>query len=252
MDVIAMHKQARIGKAALASALLCSALLLAVSAGCGEGTKESEAASELSMDEMWTRAQEADSDIDSWHMEITSYYENTQYGSGQIQSIIIEVNGEDIHEQDLLLGQVYFEYKVVDGKQYNKDMTDGTWFEVPADGDSSSATEYTSQFLELPDLAESQENLGTESIDEEDAEHFKFTLTSDGVNQMFQAQPSFDFSENAGGEVDVWIDSDEYYLVRYELLIRGAIITEKIGKGDIRFVVSIRDINEPIEITPPI
>jgi hypothetical protein len=34
-------------------------------------------------------------------------------------------------------------------------------------------------------------------------------------------------------------------------VIRNAIIPEKIGNGDIRFVVSIRDINEPIEITPP-
>ncbi len=247
-----MSKQARIARAAPALALICSLLLLAVSAGCGEGTQETEAASELSMEELWARAQEADSDIDSWHMEIASYYENTQYGSGQIQSIIIDVSGEDIHEQDLLLGQVYFEYKIVDGRQYNKDMTDSTWSEVSVEDGGAGATEYTSQYLELPSLAASQEHLGTEPMDEGDAEHFRFALTSLGVKEMFQAQPSFDFSENTGGEVDVWIDSDEYYLVRYELLIRDAIIPEKIGKGNIRFVVSIRDINEPIEITPPV
>ncbi|MBN2028208.1 MAG: hypothetical protein JW854_15775 [Actinobacteria bacterium] len=240
-------------KAAAAGVLAFSFLLLAVAVGCGGGEQGSEeAAGDLSMEEMWTRAQEADSNIEAWHMEIASYYENTQYGSGQIQSIIIDVNGEDIHEQDLLLGQVYFEYKRVGDKQYNKDMENGTWSEVPADQDSSSATGYTSQFLELPSMAASQKHVGTETIDEEEAEHFRFTLTPEGVSQMFSTQPSFDFGENTGGEVDVWIDSDEYYLLRYELVIRGAIIPEQIGKGDIRFVVSIRDINEPIEITPPI
>jgi hypothetical protein len=238
-------------KAAVAAALSCSVLLLAVAVGCGGGTQGTEAAGELSMDEMWAKAQEADSGIESWHMEIASYYENTQYGSGQIQSIIIDVNGEDIHEQDLLLGQVYFEYKRVGDKQYNKDMENGTWTEVPAEQDATSASEYTSQFLELPSMAASQEHLGTETLDEEEAEHFHFTLSSDGVKEMFSSQPSFDFSQNTGGDVDVWIDSDEFYLIRYELVIRNAIIPEKIGNGDIRFVVSIRDINEPIEITPP-
>lgn len=248
---IAMRIRTTGHKIVAAGVTACSLLLLAIAVGCGGGTQGTEAASDLGMDEMWARAQEADSGIESWHMEISSYYENTQYGSGQIQSIIIDVNGDDIHEQDLLLGQVYFEYKRVGGKQYNKDMENGTWSEVPAEQETGSASEYTSQFLELPSVAASQEHLGTETIDEEEAEHFSFTLTPEGVTQMFSSQPSFDFSQNTGGEVDVWIDSDEYYLLRYELVIRNAIIPEKIGNGDIRFIVSIRDINEPIEITPP-
>ncbi len=239
-------------KAALTSALFCSSLLLAIAVGCGGGAQEADVASEMSIDELWAMAQEADSAIESWHMEIASYYENTQYGSGQIQSIIIDVDGEDLHEQDLLLGQVYFEYMRVGDKQYNRDMTNGTWSEAPAEQDINNASEYTSQFLELPSLAASQEYVGTETIDEEEVEHFLFTLSSEGVKQMFSTQPSFDFSQNTGGEVDVWIDSDDYFLVRYELVIRNAIIPEKIGNGDIRFVVSIRDINESIEITPPI
>jgi len=51
--------------------------------------------------------------------------------------------------------------------------------------------------------------------------------------------------------VEVWIDSDEYYLLRYEIVIREVIIPEKIGKGDIRFVVNISGVNEPVEIEPP-
>jgi hypothetical protein len=227
-------------------------LLIAVSLGCGGSTDGVEKAGELSIEELWARAEEADTNIESWHMEIASYYENTQYGSGQIQSIIIDVNGEDLHEQDLLLGQVYFEHKRVDGRDYNKDINSGTWSEAPADQGPSDTSEYTSQFLELPSLADTQEHIGVETIEETEAERFRFTLSPDGVKEMFSSQPSFDFSENTGGVVDVWIDNDEYYLVRYELVIRNVIIPEKIGNGDIRFVVSIRDINQPIEITPPI
>jgi hypothetical protein len=228
-------------------------LLLAVSAlGCGGGEEGEEKASELSIEELWARAQEADAAIESWHMEVSSYYENTQYGSGQIQSLIIDVDGEDLHEQDLFLGQVYFEYIRAGDRQYVKDMESGIWSEAPAEQSSTDTSEYTSQFLELPSIAVTQEHVGTETMEETEAERFRFTLSSDGVKDMFSAQPSFDLSENTGGEVDVWIDSDEYYMVRYELVIRNAIIPEKIGHGDIRFVVSIRDINQSIEITPPV
>ncbi|MEW6554016.1 MAG: hypothetical protein AB1384_06995 [Actinomycetota bacterium] len=233
--------------------VLALTLFLVVSGlGCGGSPEGEEKAGELSIDELWARAQEADSAIESWHMEIASYYENTQYGSGQIQSIIIDVSGEDLHEQDLLLGQVYFEYIRTGGRQYVKDMDSGTWNEASAEQPSTDASEYTSRFLELPSVAATQEHVGSETIEGVEAERFRFTLNSDGVKEMFSAQPSFDFSENTGGEVDVWIDSDDYYMVRYELLIRNVIIPEKIGHGDIRFVVSIRDINQPIEITPPV
>lgn len=234
--------------ALLLVAIAGASVLLAYAAGCG-GKKE---AKELSIDDMWQKAAEADTNISSWHMEIASYYENTKYGGGQIQSIIIDVNGDDLHEQDLLLGQVYFEYMRVGGKQYNKDMASGNWTEVPATSTGDTASEVTSQFLELPSVAESQEHVGTETIGDQEAERFHFTLTPQSVIGMFATQPSFDFSQNSGGEVDVWIDSNGYYMLRYELLIRNVIIPEQIGTGDIRFVVNIRDINEPIEITPPI
>lgn len=247
-----MRKPAGKRKLAAVALSIIFSVLLTAAAGCGGGTDETVTAGELSIEELWARAEEADKAIESWHMEIASYYENTQYGSGQIQSIIIDVNGEDVHEQDLLLGQVYFEYMRVADKQYNKDMNSGAWSEVPAGEVSADASEYTSQFLELPSLAETQEHIGSETMEGVETEHFRFTLSPDGVTRMFSAQPSFDFSQNTGGEVDVWIDGTDFYLVRYELVIRDVIIPEKIGNGDIRFVVSIRDINQPIEIKPPI
>ncbi|NPV58520.1 MAG: hypothetical protein HPY75_02510 [Actinobacteria bacterium] len=238
--------------ALLSITLVLAVVLSLVSVGCGGGEGAAKGAGEMTIEELWAAAQEADNDIHSWHMEIASYYERTQYGGGQIQSIIIDVNGEDVHEQDLLLGQVYFEYKRVGGKQYNKDMASGTWKEVPANATNDVAKEYSSKFLELPSLAESQTHVGTEVIGGSEAERFRFNLDPEAVKTMFSGQPSFDFSNNSGGEVEVWIDSDEYYLLRYEMLIRDVIIPEKIGNGDIRFVVNISRINEPVEIEAPI
>ncbi len=249
-----MRRKRALRRSAVPSSFLLLALasITLVALGCGGQGKAVENAGEMTIEELWARAQEADSEIRSWHMEIASYYENTQYGSGQIQSIIMEVSGDDVHEQDLLLGQVYSEYMRVGGRQYNKNMANGAWEEVPAEAGSNSAKEYSSQFLELPSLAESQAHLGQEEVGGSKAEHFRFTLAPEAVKAMFAGRPSFDFSQNKGGEVEVWIDSDEFYLLRYEIIIRNVIIPEKIGNGDIRFVVNISRVNETIEINPPI
>lgn len=236
---------------AFLATFLFLSLLLAFIVGCGGGS-EGKSAGELSIEELWARVQEADANIKSMHMEIAGYYENTQFGGGQIQSIILDFNSEDFHEQQILLGQVYCESIRIGDKYYTKDMDTGTWEEVPLESSSDTASEYTSRFLEIPSIAASQERLGTESIDEKDAEHYHFVLDTEGVTQLFSAQPSYDFSESEGGEVDMWIDSSQYHLLRYDLVIRAILISENIGYGDVRFIVNIRDINEPIEITPPI
>jgi hypothetical protein len=238
-------------KTVLAAVLLLISLLLVISAGCGGGEGE-EGASELSIDELWNKVQEADAGIESRHMETVSYYENTQYGGGESLSIIWDFSGDDYHEQQLLLGQVFFESMRVGGKYYEKKGVSGTWEEMPVESASDEATEYTSRFMELPAIATSQERLGMEAIDGEEAEHIHFVLGTDGVNQLFSSQPSYDFSQSVGGEIDMWIDSSRYYLLRYELVIRNVPISEEMGYGDVRFVVNIRDFNEPIEITPPV
>lgn len=233
-------------------ALSAACLIALVLAGCGGAAGDAEEAREVTIDDVWSKAQEAEKELASWHMEIASYYENTAYGGGPIQSIIIEVEGDDLHEKDLMLGQVYSEYIRAGGKQYSRDMASGAWEEVPVEGEDDDPGErFPSQVMELPSLADSQEYMGTESIDSRDAERFRFTLSPAAVREMFAAQPTFDFSQNRGGVVDVWIDARDYYMSRYELVIKNVGIPEQIGIGDIRFVVNIRDVNEDMDIEPP-
>lgn len=233
----------------LAVPAICISAVLA--AGCGGSA--SPTARALSGEEIWERARAAQRELHSWHMEIASYYENTAFGSGPIQSMIIEVDGDRMRERDMVLGQVYFETVCVGDLCYSKDMETGEWRALPLSAgeavDSDTAEEYHSQFLELPSLAESHEYLGTELIEERETEHFRFILSPESVVRMFANQQSFDFSGNGGGEVEVWIDSESFFLARYVLVIRGVVIPEQIGLGDLRFVVNIRDFNQPIDIS---
>lgn len=59
-------------------------------------------------------------------------------------------------------------------------------------------------------------------------------------------------TSNAGGEVDVWVEEETSFRLKYEALIRNANITEQIGFGDIRVTATITSINEPISIAPPV
>jgi hypothetical protein len=204
------------------------------------------------MTRAWGQAEETEQDVTSMHMEIVLYFENTQYGSGQIESRILDINGDDIHEQDLIFGQVYAEYIRVDGRQYSKDLMNDEWVEVEETPVEDSANEFTSPFWELPDQADEQEFVGTEVIDDSEAMHYRFILSPQSIIEMYTAYEPSDYSDNTGGVVDVWIDKENYYLLKYELVIYNAKISDEIGYGDIKSVVNVRNTNEPIEITAPI
>lgn len=230
------------------SVLFVPALL---AAGCGGSTPQT--AEELSGEEVWARTRQAQESLRSWHMEVASYYENTAYGSGQIQTMIIDVNGDRMREQDLMLGQVYSDTVRIGDRYFAKDLKSGSWKEMEVAAEEaatgSEAGGYTSRFLELPSLAEEQQDLGTEVIDERQAKHLHFRLSPASVAEMFSDRSAFDLTNNEGGEVDVWIDGEDFFILRYVLVIRGVVIPEQIGRGDVRFVVSFRDFNQDIEIT---
>ncbi len=229
--------------------LMGGGLVAAVFTGCGGGGTK---ASKMSIDEVWAKAGDTEKIINSEHMEIAIYYENTTYGSGQARSLIIDLNGKDFHLQNLLFGSVVSEDIQVGGKHYSKDISKSTWSEVAGEAQDTSTTEVNSQFLELPSIASSQERVGTEMLGDVQTEHYRFTLSPDAAIEIFPPTPPADFSTTTGGEVDVWIESSDYNMVRYELVIRNVKITDEIGIGDVRFLVNVTKINEPIEITPPI
>jgi hypothetical protein len=238
----------RLRISALCLAVIVSSLLIAFLGGCGGGGSK---ASKMSIADVWAKAGDTEKTINSEHMEIAIYYENTTYGSGQARSLIIDINGKDFHLQNKLFGSVVSEDIQVGGKHYTKDMGKSTWSEVQGAPADTSTSNVASQFLQLPSIASSQQRVGTETLDQVETEHYRFSLSPEAAVNMFPPTPPADFSTTTGGDVDVWITSSDFNMVRYELIIRNVKITDQIGIGDIRFLVNVTNINQPIEITAP-
>jgi hypothetical protein len=226
------------------SVLLLAAVMLAALPGCGEGTP--------SVEEIWANSQKAEEDINSLHMEIAISYENTQFGGGQIQTTSINVSGDNVQASSALFGQSFSEIIVVGGKQYSRTMGSEEWTEQAATVNRQSVTQQVEGFADLPSVASSFENLGVENLGGKEVYHLSFILTPDEVKGLFKNVQASQLASNTGGEVDVWVETDTYYRVQYEALIRNANITEQIGNGDIRVLTTITSINEPISIAPPV
>ena len=225
-------------------AMLLVAGMLVAFPGCFGG--------EPSVEEIWEESQKAEEDINSLHMEIAIYYENTKFGGGQIQTTSINVSGDNIQASSALFGQSFSELIVVNGKQYTKTMGSEQWEEQAATIDRQTVTQQVEGFADLPTTAASSENLGTETLDGNEVYHLVFTLTPDEVKSLFRNVEATQLAANAGGQVDVWVQKDTDYRVKYEALVKNASITEQIGYGDIRIVTTITSINEPIAISPPV
>jgi hypothetical protein len=242
-----MHaRQVRWGVLLLA-ALTGTCLLFVFIVGCGGGTKGA-----ADIDDVWGKITEANENINSLHREIAIYYENTQFGSGQVESMITDSNGEDVYDRTLIFDQVISEAMYFNGKQYSKDITTNRWEEVPVTSSDIGSTEYGPQLLDLLSQASSKEYMGEENIAGKQVKRWRFSLSPEFATNVFLSQPPFDLSQNMGSEVDLWIGDNNFYIMRCEIVINDVLITNEIGTGDLRFVINFSKINEPVEITPPI
>jgi hypothetical protein len=229
----------------VAAALTLALSMLFIFPGCSGD-------SEPGIEEIWQNSQQAEGEINSLHMEIAIYYENTQFGGGQIQTTSINVSGNNVQASSALFGQSFSEVVVVNGRQYSRFMQSDEWTEEAATINRQSVTKQVEGFANLPDVASSSENLGLENLGGKEVYHLSFTLTPEEVKRLFSSVQASQLAANAGGDIDVWIEKSTNYRVKYEALIRNADITEQIGYGDIRVVTTITSINEPIAITPPV
>lgn len=217
--------------------------LLTAFPGCGKG--------EPTLEEIWEKSTAAQDNITSMHMEIAIFYQNTKFGSGQIQTYTVDVNGDNVHLQNAIFGHTFSEVIVVGGKQYSRAMGEKEWKEQPASLTAQSATEQVKGFSNLPSVASTKENKGVEKLGGKETYHLYFGLAPDEIPNLFTNVPVSQLSAAAGADVDVWVEKDTFYRVKYEAVIKNVLIEEKIGYGDVRIVTNITDINQPISISPP-
>ena len=229
----------------LAVAFISLALLslLAALPGCGKG--------EPTLEEIWEKSMEAQDNITSLHMEIAIFYQNTKFGSGQIQTYTVDVSGNNVHLQNSIFGHTFSEVIVVGGKQYSRAMGEKKWQEQPVSLTAQSATEQVRGFSDLPTVASTKESKGLEKVGGKDCYHLYFGLAPGEISKVFSSVPVSSLSAAAGADIDVWVEKETNYRIKYEALIRNVLIEEKIGYGDVRIVTTITEINQPISISPP-
>ena len=239
-----MRRPGRTRCFAVAAISLAMACLLLTLPGCFGG--------EPSLEEIWEKSTDAQDNITSLHMEIAVLYQNTKFGSGQIQTYTVDVSGNNVHLQNAIFGHTFSEVIVVGGKQYSRVMNETEWNEQPASVTAKGATEQMEGFSNLPSLASSKENKGIEKIGGKEVYHLTFGLSPDSISSLFKSVPVTQLSAAAGGSVDVWVEKETYYRVKYEALVQNVLITEQIGYGDVRVVTNVSEINQPISISPPV
>jgi hypothetical protein len=235
-------RKVRLGTLILAVFLMAS-LMLALP-GCFGG--------DPSVEELWQKSQEADKDINSFHMEVAILYENTKFGGGQIQTYTYDVNGNNVHATGAIFGTSFSEIIVVGGKEYSRMAGGQEWTEQAVSFDRQSVSDQVESFAALPSIASSSQNLGVENLGGSEVYHLNFSLSAQELGELFKnVQPS-QLSSSTGGEVDVWVEKETNYRVKYEALVRNALIDDPVGYGDIRLTINITNINQPINITAPI
>jgi hypothetical protein len=227
----------------LSAAILLGVTLLVAIPGCG-GTP--------SIEEIWQKSQEAEESITSKHYIVNIYYQDTEFGSGLVETTVIDVSGENGHVQRTLFGQDFSEYILVDGKQYSRVMGSDEWTVETALIGIDTATQQIRDLADLPSLASSQENLGLETVSGMEVYHLVFELPPQNVAAAFPSVSASELAANQGATVDVWIDENDFYKVKYQALIKNKLITEQVGYGNMLVLIDITDINEPISITPPV
>jgi outer membrane lipoprotein-sorting protein len=229
--------------AAIFLAILLAASCLLIIPGCG-GQK--------SVGDIWQDMLKADKTIKSMHMNITMSYENTKFGSGQIEGTSVDISGDDVHMQKYLFGQDFAEVIKVNGRQYSRTMGSDKWTEVSVTVNAQSAVDENGQLSNLPSLSSASENQGVVTLDGTSAYHLAFTIPPENVNSVFSSVPAAELTANSGAKVDVWIDKDKFYTLKYEAVINNVLITDQIGYADRRIVNTVSQINEAITITAPI
>jgi len=241
-----------ISKRALAI-VLPALFLVVVLAGCGGDGVSGEVKSLLA------RAQDAAETIDSYRMVLTMFFEGEEAGSVKTEELAIELSGGDISLTDTFFdpesgeGTVIQEVIRIGDRQWAKDLSNGEWIEQEPSLDEEVIESYKPRISEVLPNSESAVVLeGEEEVNGVTASHLRFELSPENVSTLLPDIPQSSLEGNAGGRLDVWVDAEDYHIVKYELLFRDVVIQQGYDNVDVHIVLDITGINQPIEITPPL
>lgn len=221
-------------------------------AGCGGGGISGEVESLL------VKAQDAAGTIDSYHMTLSMFFEGEEVGSLKTEELAIDFSGGDIHLTDTFFdpesgeGAVFREVIRIGDRQWAKDMSSGEWVEQEPDLNQEVVESLKPRISEiLPNSAAATILEGEEEVNGVTASHLRFELSPENVSALLPDIPQSSLEGNTGGQLDVWVDTADYHIVKYELFFRDVVLQQGYENVDIHIVLDITGINQPFEIAPP-
>lgn len=233
--------------------LLVISMLLAFTGCGGNGADSSE------VESMIKRAEEAGEQVDSYHMVLTMYIESEETGSTVTEELVLEISGDDARMLDTIYnpetGESLGSEEVirVGDKQYRKNIGSSQWVEdEEATLSEEAAGGYTTYISEFLTNSISNENLGEEEVNGVTAVHLRFELSPENIRSLMTNVPASSLEGSPGGQVDIWLEKEADYPVRYELLFRGVILGQYVESADVRIVIDITAINQPVTISAPV
>jgi len=226
--------------------------LLPTFCGCGAGSDPN------SVKSLIERAEKAGEQVDSYHMVLTMYIESGELGVIKTEELVMEICGDDARMLDTIYnpdtGESLGSEEVVrvGDAQFRKSIGTDQWVQEEASLSEEAAGGYTTYINEFLTNSISSENLGEEEVNGTTAVHLRFELSPENIRNLMTNIPTSSLEGSPGGQVDIWLQEDTDYPVRYELLFRGVTLGQYVQSADVRIVIEITAINQPVTITAPV
>lgn len=237
------------GTAAALFILVVSMSLL--SGGCGGGDSDS-------VESLIQRAEKAGEQVDSYHMVLTMYIEGEELGVIKTEELVMEISGDDARMLDTIYnpdtGESLGSEEVVrvGDAQFRKSIGTDQWVQEEASLSEEAAGGYTTYISEFLTNSVSSRNMGEEEVEGITSVHLRFELSQENIRNLMTNIPASNLEGSPGGQVDIWLQKETNYPVRYELLFRGVALGQFAESADVRIVIAISSINQPVTITPPL
>jgi hypothetical protein len=204
------------------------------------------------------------SNMTSYHMTVSSFGDSQDLGKVQAEELAVDISGDNLRLTDTFFDQtgapqVTQEIIKVGDQQYTKDTNSDAWSVDQATLSQQDISAYTNNISDFLIQSGSGKSVGEEDIEGVTTKHLLFTLTPAQVSnlaggsnsQQSSSSSSTNFDYNQGGQVDIWIDPVTYYPARYEIVFKHIWVAQT-SYADIQYVVTITQINQPIDITAPV
>ncbi len=227
---------------------VCMLVTTGMIVGCGG--KDSGGSSSIA--ELLKSSEEAAKSITSLSQQIDIKYQLEPGTEGTVTSRLIEVSGNNVHVKETFLTQTLAERILVNGEQYSWTFQSQKWQKDPqvtlAAGTASTSSA-TSQYVNLVNNSQKQEELGDESVNGYNCTHLRFTLSPDNVRSMASQVPADQLASNTGGTIDLWIAKDTKWLIKSVGVFNN--VNTPVGIVKLTVIIDRKSINQPVNIQKP-